>query len=565
MASQNSVQMRSLFVGNIPKDLESPEEFLATLFGKVGLVLSVKLCRDVNTQKSLGHAYVNFQNIADAERAQQQLNYTELPNYPGRELRVAFSERDPNVRARGKSLFVKNIDSTISNKDLHAIFAEFGVVIDCCQATDSQGRKLGFGSVQFAEPDSADKALESLNGKKIGEKVVTIAVKECEEDKTFTKIFVRGIKADATDDEIRVTLGAHAYPVGAVASLIVTSNPANGTRSAIIDLGDHDAAVKAVEALNDKKHSTLSPGDANLTAAAYRKPDERRKHMPSIFQNDGRNLYVKYLPDYATEGLVRDVFKPFGDVESVYLATDGDVFRGFGFVCYKSKEDAERAVKNLHMDTTRFGRPLYVAHAQHRDQRINALSEQTRAFANPQQGMGPPGFVNPMMMPMGPRGPFNNGPMGPMGPMFGRGGGFGQQPMMGRMPGPYGAPFGGPRAPFQQQQGQGPRGPMGHPRGGAFGGPRPQGNFNNNVRPQQPPQQQILTADFLAGKTAEEQKNILGERLYNNVLKIDSDRAAKITGMLLELNSDEILAAVNDFYQLSAKVAEAQSILDQHS
>lgn len=560
MSSQNSVHMRSLFVGNLPKDLESPEEYLANLFGKVGLVLSVKLCRDVNTQKSLGHAYVNFQNTADAERAQQQLNYTELPNYPGRELRVAFSERDPNVRARGKSLFIKNIDPNISNKELHKIFAEFGTVIDCAQATSKLGGKLGFGTVQFAEAAAADKAMEALNGKKIGDKEVTIAVKENEEDKTFTKIFVRGIKADASDDEIRVTLGAHAYPVGAVASLIVTSNPANGTRSAIIDLGDHDAAVKAVETLNDKYHSTLSPGESNLSAAPYRKPDERRQHVPSIYQNDGRNLYVKYLPDWANEAHVRDIFKAFGEVESVSLAHEGGVFRGFGFVCFKTKEDADRAVKNLHMDTTRYGRPIYVAHAQHREQRHNAIAEQTRALNNPQ--MMVPGFGNPMMMQMGgPRGPAFNGPMGgPMGPMFGRGG-F-AQPMMGRMPGPYGASFGGPRGPFPQQGGPRGPGPMGHPRGG-YGGPRPQGgNFNN--RPQQPSQQQVLSAASLAGKTPEEQKNILGERLYHDVLKIDAERAAKITGMLLELNSDEIIAAVNDFSQLSAKVAEAQHILDQH-
>lgn len=627
--AQNPVQMRSLFVGNIPKDLANPEEYLANAFGKFGLVLSVKLCRDINTQKSLGHAYVNFQNVADAERAQQNLNYSSIPEYPGRELRVAFSERDPNVRSRGKALFVKNIDTNLSNKALHELFSAYGTVIDVCQATDTKGQKLGFGTVQFADEAEADKAMAAMDGKEVEGKPLSVTVKVREEDKTFTKIFVRGIKADASDELIRVTLAQYAVPVGAVAALTINENPANNTRSAIIDLGDHDAAVKAVELLNDKKNDALSFGDSPLTVAPFRKPAERRVIAQSAFQNEGRNLYVRNLPDYSTEETVRALFAPFGPIESVFLKEAGNRFVGLAFVCFKKTADAEVAVARLsrHMID---GRPLYVAPAQHREHREQILAQQ---MAMLQSTMAAGGAVPPHMMPplMGGVAPHHHMGMGPspaglgmgmpphlMVPSYARG--AAAAGMMGSvMGGPY-APFG----PFAPQMGAmmpgphhgmmaGPHHGHAHPRGAGgvppamgammmgggrgFGGPRGAGGFANprgphgHMQQQQPhhhagrggrpnghghhqqhhhvaapaPQQPQVTIASLEGKSEEEQKNFLGERLYNGVMEIDSERAAKITGMLLELPPIEVIAAINDVAVMRAKVAEAQSILAQHA
>ena len=125
------------------------------------------------------------------------------------------------------------------------------------------------------------------------------------------------------------------------------------------------------------------------------------------------------------------------------------------------------------------------------------------------------------------------------------------------MGGPQRGPFNGPRGPFGGPRGMGPRHHMSGPNQMNRG---PRGPHQHH---QQQPQQ--FTAAHLAGKTPEEQKNILGEKLYNGVSAIDGERAAKITGMLLELPTDEVLAAINDGSVLAAKVAEAQSILAQHA
>jgi RNA recognition motif-containing protein len=46
------------------------------------------------------------------------------------------------------------------------------------------------------------------------------------------------------------------------------------------------------------------------------------------------NIYVGNLPFDVTEDTIRDLFSPFGDVETVKLITDRDTgrLRGFGFV-----------------------------------------------------------------------------------------------------------------------------------------------------------------------------------------------------------------------------------------
>lgn len=73
-----------------------------------------------------------------------------------------------------------------------------------------------------------------------------------------------------------------------------------------------------------------------------------------------------------------------------------------------------------------------------------------------------------------------------------------------------------------------------------------------------------LTAAALAAAPPEQQKRILGERLYPLVFSRDAEHASKITGMLLEMDNGELLHLLESPDALAAKVTEAQEVLRQH-
>lgn len=73
------------------------------------------------------------------------------------------------------------------------------------------------------------------------------------------------------------------------------------------------------------------------------------------------------------------------------------------------------------------------------------------------------------------------------------------------------------------------------------------------------PIQALATA--LANATTEQQRTMLGEALYPLVDQLEHDSAAKVTGMLLEMDQTEVLHLLESPEALKAKVAEAMEVL----
>jgi cold-inducible RNA-binding protein len=66
----------------------------------------------------------------------------------------------------GKKLFVGNLSFNTTSADLEALFAELGTCESASVVTDrDSGRSRGFGFVEMASNDEAQKAIAALNGR----------------------------------------------------------------------------------------------------------------------------------------------------------------------------------------------------------------------------------------------------------------------------------------------------------------------------------------------------------------------------------------------------------------
>lgn len=160
----------SLYVGNLHPDCN--DDVLCKKFSLIGKVSSVKVCRDVETSKSLGYAYVNFGNKEDAKKAMDTMNY-DLLN--GRNIRIMWAQKKPSMLPKDANLVVKNLHLDVSEVLLKEMFSPFGDIVSIKVARNFRGDSKGYGFIQFAEEEAAEFAIASLNGKELKQKKLVIS------------------------------------------------------------------------------------------------------------------------------------------------------------------------------------------------------------------------------------------------------------------------------------------------------------------------------------------------------------------------------------------------------
>jgi len=163
----NQFVSTSLYVGDLEPNVTQSQIF--DLFERTGCVLSVCICEDVNTNHSLGYAYVNYSSIESASRALDELNFTPLNGKP---IRIMYSNFDSSIRESGlANIFIKNLDKAIHSKALYETFYVFETILSCKIATDdASGLSKGYGFVQSEQDEAARNAIEKMNSKRINEK-----------------------------------------------------------------------------------------------------------------------------------------------------------------------------------------------------------------------------------------------------------------------------------------------------------------------------------------------------------------------------------------------------------
>ena len=75
----------------------------------------------------------------------------------------------------GKNLYVGNLAYAVTDEDLNALFAQFGTVTSARVIKDREtDRSKGFGFVEMANDDEAQKAIDNLNNKEDHGRTLTV-------------------------------------------------------------------------------------------------------------------------------------------------------------------------------------------------------------------------------------------------------------------------------------------------------------------------------------------------------------------------------------------------------
>lgn len=566
----------SLYVGDLHPEVTEGQLF--EKFNEVGPVASIRVCRDAITRRSLGYAYVNYHNVADAERALDTLNNTPIKN---RVCRIMWSQRDPSVRKSGVgNIFIKNLDKTIDHRGLYDTFSAFGNILSCKVVTDETNTSKGYGFVHFETQEQAEKAISRVNEMMLNGKTVYVGpfipkkerLRSGEPNK-FTNVFVKNLDEGVSEAQLAEMF----EKFGPLRNCVVMKdNESKSKGFGFVNFENFEDAKKAVDELNETEIN-----GKKLFCGRAQKKAEREAELKAKFEQlkaermakyQGVNLYVKNLDDDWDEEKLKTEFGQFGTITSCKVMRDEkNLSRGFGFVCFHSPEEATRAVSEMN-GRMPGNKPLYVAMAQRKEFRRAQLEAQM------QQRMKRGGITN---VPAGPAAMYAAGNpvfyaqppnMPPQQFMYAQ-----PQHMLGRRwpgPGPYQPVPTNYVVQMQRQTRVNNGRPM--PNGRRFGGRGgrdqqnvPQGGAAGSVHaaiPQTIPGMEALSMASLSQYPPDQQVNMVGERLFSQIAKTQPDLAGKITGMLLERYSSsihELVDIVNNENELNNNIDQAMEVLNK--
>ena len=82
------------------------------------------------------------------------------------------------------NIYIGNLAYTVTEDDLRDAFSEFGEVANASIINDKfSGRSKGFGFVEMPKDSEASEAIESLNGKELNGRTVTVNVAKPREER----------------------------------------------------------------------------------------------------------------------------------------------------------------------------------------------------------------------------------------------------------------------------------------------------------------------------------------------------------------------------------------------
>lgn len=536
----------NVFVSGLDPSVDN--KMLHDTFSAFGNILSCKVAVD-GEGKSRGHGFVHFETEEAAAKAIRDANNMPVAGKPITV--VSFQARKKTAEDLNRlftDVFVKNLEDSVDDAKLAELFAPFGKITKHCVARDPDGKSRCFGWVNYETPDQARAAVEGLNGKKMGTKEVYVgraqkraerqaALKAQYEQFQGSNVYVKNLDDSFEDKKLQQLF----TPYGTITSAKVMRDEAGNSRGfGFVCFSTPEEAMKAIQNMNNQ-----IIGQKKLFVALAQRKEDRVRSLESWFnyrQQGGPGAYGRVPRMDAAMPGPPQVF-PAGmyfapGQPAPYPGQPGPgVPRGGPYFLQPPMPFPVGAPY-----------PPQVAVA------AAAAAPPTGPGRAPRQPR-PAGRGVPPPPAGGPGGPMVPGkaPMGAPAPA-GRAGSRNFK----YTPNVRNAEPAAVAVPVMAPVPVAPAVPAPVPAVPAPVVPAPAAPVAP-VNPDAPISAQDI--ERLVKADPSEQRQLIGERLYPLIARTHGDQAGKITGMLLEMDSSELLALLESREELDVKVKEAYEVL----
>jgi len=253
--------------------------------------------------------------------------------------------------AHERALIVMHLAYSTGDDDLEDVFSKVGEVDNVQVMRYSDGKSRGFGVVQMADTDGADRALDTINGIEVnGRELALFRSSEEAFDLGNRTIMVLGLAWAVTSEG----LASHFSAAGEVEDAEVKYRPDGLSRGfGWVRMTNHENAAKALEMMHgdelegrairlDWSKPVVSGGGRTYKAPRQNNKYERGDlHLPN-------KLFVANLPREVDDAqLLAEFEEHAGPVNSanVIRFRDTNISRGFGFVVMADEKGFEQALE----------------------------------------------------------------------------------------------------------------------------------------------------------------------------------------------------------------------------
>lgn len=298
----------NIFIKNLDETIDN--KALHDTFAAFGDILSCKVGTDENG-KSRGFAFVHYSTGEAADAAIKAVNGMLLNDkkvfvghHVGKKERQSKTEE---LRAQFTNVFVKNLDTEVTQDEFEALFKPFGDIVSAALSVDAEGVSKGFGFVNFATHESAKEAVDKLNDSEVKGKQIYVgrAQKRTERDDELRKtheekrqeqeaksagvnLYVKNLDDEWDDERLRAEFDSF----GTITSCRVMRDDKGASKNfGFVCYSSPDEATKAVSEMNGKMIGTKP-----LYVALAQRKDIRRQALES--QMAQRNVQRMQFPPF---------------------------------------------------------------------------------------------------------------------------------------------------------------------------------------------------------------------------------------------------------------------------